>query len=144
MDHNKLFCLMSTDNMTNIIVRTQYFTKMNDYQPFIVHVLDILSKAILMSQSNGFNQYKVHVFFNNTKLSNLDISFFKDFIKLLMNTFPEALNECYLYDFPKVFKPVYKILAPFIDKNTRSKIKFTKSNKPLDINVSYKECQIVN
>uniref|UniRef100_A0A1D1XTV5 Random slug protein 5 n=2 Tax=Anthurium amnicola TaxID=1678845 RepID=A0A1D1XTV5_9ARAE len=58
------------------------------------------------------------------KYSNCDIRAYLAALDIMQNYYPERLGKMFLIHVPYVFLKAWKIIYPFIDKNTRQKIVF--------------------
>ncbi|KAJ8636983.1 hypothetical protein MRB53_011250 [Persea americana] len=59
--------------------------------------------------------------------SNLDIRAYLASLEILQDYYPERLGKVYLVHVPYIFMAAWKIVYPFIDKNTRDKIVFVEN-----------------
>ena len=119
MEHENFFYIydVNTSERSIIIINTRFFKKQKNYTTLTVYILDILSKGILISQKNNYNQYDVLVYMDETKITDIDLSFFKDLVKILLEAFPNALNKCYIINFPSFLRSIYNTLSTFLDKD---------------------------
>ena len=58
---------------------------------------------------------------------NLDIVFLREVIRVLSDNYPETLSSIYVYPTGGVFKAVWTMVAPLLNKRTRNKVVMPKS-----------------
>lgn len=58
---------------------------------------------------------------------NLDIEFLRETIRVLSDNYPETLSSIYVYPTGGVFKAVWTMVAPLLNKRTRNKVVMPKS-----------------
>ncbi|XP_010667018.2 uncharacterized protein LOC104884121 isoform X1 [Beta vulgaris subsp. vulgaris] len=61
--------------------------------------------------------------------SNSDIRGYLGALSILQDCYPERLGKLFIVHAPKIFKAVWKIIYPFIDDNTKTKIVFVEKQK---------------
>ncbi|KNA21570.1 hypothetical protein SOVF_041950 [Spinacia oleracea] len=61
--------------------------------------------------------------------SNSDIRGYLGSLSILQDCYPERLGKLYIVHAPKVFMAVWKIIYPFIDDNTKTKIEFVEKKQ---------------
>lgn len=116
----------------NVYIKVRNFQKMDDYTELLTN---------FMKMFNYFNEkqkkYKlvnflhIHFDFEKFSLSKLDIDFIKELFLYLQNNFENIIKVIYCKNITNLFKVLFFIIKPFIDKQTKSKLKFIKksSNK---------------
>lgn len=52
----------------------------------------------------------------------------RDMLQVLQDFYPERLSKIFLVNYPSTLYGVYKIVSPFIDENTRSKLEWIPKN----------------
>ena len=82
-----------------------------------------LTQALLVSQNNGKNTFDVMVDCKDTSSKHVNYKFGKSFIALAKKVFDGNLGRCVIFNTGNLFKTVYKVISPLIDKPTREKIK---------------------
>lgn len=113
--------LFHFDN-NNIIINIKYFKKQKDYKKLVEYILLQGSRLNLK-----YNLINVFIIMNDINKNEIDINFAKNMADLLPKFFDRnKLNNCYLINFPTGLKSIYLIICGFIDKQTKSKIKFLK------------------
>ncbi len=124
MELEKLFYIrdLETDNLVTLVIESKYFKKQKTYRQVIIHVLDTVSKALLISQKNKYEIFDLIVYVDRENTSQIDIKFFKDMIMLLTDTFPNRLNKCYIVNLPVILYSVITTLSIFLYKETKDKI----------------------
>lgn len=117
-----------------IIVRAREFKPpLSDkqYQPLLESILAILLPEIKKNKKNGFEKFDVVVDFAGFKINQISLGFAKYSINQLQILLSDKLAECYILNPPSYIRKAYSLLRAFIDKETRNKIKFYKSKKPI-------------
>lgn len=102
----------------------------SETERFIVYCFDKIISKILTGKRS---MTKLTIFGNlkGVGWSNLDVSCSKRLFTLMQNYFPERLAFMLNWCPPAVFAIAHKIVMPFVDPNTRSKIAMT--NDPKDL-----------
>ena len=68
-------------------------------------------------------------------MRQIDMKFARTLIVILENTFTDNLKYCIVRNAPRIFKIIYKIIYPLIDKVTRKKFMFESKGKLKKINI---------
>lgn len=58
---------------------------------------------------------------------NLDIEFLKEVIRVLSDNYPETLSSIYVYPTGSVFRAVWAMVAPLLNRRTRNKVVMPKT-----------------
>jgi len=85
-------------------------------------IANVLTQALLKSQSLGKEQFDLIVRMDKFKVKSINFKFVKYLTGILKQLFPERLRKATLIDPPKFFITAYDIVKTFIDKPTRKKI----------------------
>ena len=107
------------------------------YDKLYVHIVNILRNALdIAKEKYQSHEYIVYVDMANTSMKQFDLTFAKTLIVILESTFQDTLKYCIIKNAPKLFKIIYRLIYPFIDKITRNKFMFEKNGKikKIDIN----------
>lgn len=92
----------------------------DEYKSFIVYMLD----KFLARTSRNQEKFICIADLQGWGYSNCDIRAYLAAIDILQNCYPERLGVVYLVHVPYLFMKAWKIIYPFIDKNTRKKCVF--------------------
>jgi len=107
------------------------------YDSVYARMVKMLSQALEISK-NKYNipEFIVLVDMKGSAMKQLDIKFAKTLIVILENTFVDNLKYCIIRNAPRIFKIIYKIIYPLLDKVTRKKFMFeSKKGKLKKINI---------
>ncbi len=85
--------------------------------------ITLFTEALLISQSNGINTFDVIVDCEGTTKQNIDYTFGKEMIGIMKKVFDGKLNRCVIFNTNSLFRTVYTMFKPLIDKPTRQKIR---------------------
>lgn len=129
----KLFNIDSEHKGDTPLIRmnTCHFRKCKDYTGVVQHVLNITSLAIIQSKeinNREIDLFDISVDMTGTEYKNVDIGFFRQLLKTLVKLFPFMLRRCEIHNAPGFFPAFYKVLSPFIPKETRQKIYIIKKD----------------
>ncbi|EME32061.1 CRAL-TRIO domain-containing protein [Galdieria sulphuraria] len=61
-------------------------------------------------------------------IRNVHFGCARDMLKVMQDFYPERLSKIFLVNYPSTLYGVYKIVSPFIDENTRSKLEWIPKN----------------
>lgn len=141
---NNLFVLgeHSNYNYGIMIVNARYYSKDLDEEKIFNNLIKIFKQSLEISEKI-YNKNQIIVIANMQKMtfSNINSSFLKKMVNILQDTYPERLFRCFIKNPPFIFNYIYKIIRPFMDNRTTSKIKILSKNKKIfdkeikDINV---------
>ena len=108
----------------------------NGYDKVYAHIVKILHNALkIANQKYDSQEFIVFVDMEGSGMKQFDITFSKTLIVILESTFTDNLKYCIVKKAPRLFKMIYKIIYPFIDKDTRKKFMFEKKGKISKINI---------
>ncbi|KAK9117722.1 hypothetical protein Sjap_016669 [Stephania japonica] len=96
-----------------------------EFKRFLVYVLDKISERIPIGQEKFTGIGDV----GGWGYSNCDIRGYLAALSTLQDYYPERLGKFYLVHVPYIFMAAWKMIYPFIDKNTREKIVFVENKK---------------
>ncbi|KAI3806765.1 hypothetical protein L1987_22679 [Smallanthus sonchifolius] len=68
--------------------------------------------------------------FHGFSMSNISIKSTKETARILQDHYPERLGLAVLYNPPKFFEPFWKVVKPFLEPKTTSKVKFVYADDP--------------
>ncbi|XP_076932424.1 uncharacterized protein LOC143597944 [Bidens hawaiensis] len=68
--------------------------------------------------------------FHGFSMSNISLKTTKETAHILQDHYPERLGLAILYNPPKFFEPFWKVVKPFLEPKTTSKVKFVYSDDP--------------
>lgn len=116
----------------NIIVEITHFKKLKDYTEFIKYMINIIETTINLKKKHcNNNTIDVDMDLINYKIKEFDFDFIKMMITFFQEKYPDNLNRIHIRNANLIVKSVYKLLKPFICKETREKIYFEHKNKKL-------------
>ncbi|XP_057517266.1 uncharacterized protein LOC130798344 isoform X2 [Amaranthus tricolor] len=97
----------------------------HEFKRFCVFVLDKLCARM------GVGQEKFCAIgdLQGWGFSNSDIRGYLGALSILQDCYPERLGKLFLLHAPRIFMAVWKIIYPFIDDNTKTKIVFVENQK---------------
>nr|GEV71475.1 hypothetical protein [Tanacetum cinerariifolium] len=100
------------------------------------HLVYLIENAIL-NLPDGQEQMSWLIDFTGYSMnaSNIQLKTTRDIVNVLQNHYPERLATIILYNPPKMFQALFKILSYFIDPKTYLKIKFVYPNDKDSIEV---------
>ncbi|XP_047968767.1 phosphatidylinositol transfer protein 3-like isoform X2 [Salvia hispanica] len=78
---------------------------------------------------SGQEKFVVIVDMKGYGYANNDARAFTAGLSILQDYYPERLGKMFFVHVPSVFKAAWKIISPFVDKNTKNKIAFLESKK---------------
>ncbi|XP_064960355.1 uncharacterized protein LOC135650861 isoform X2 [Musa acuminata AAA Group] len=93
---------------------------MNEFSSFVIYVLD----RICARMPTGQEKFTCIGDLKGWGLSNCDIRACIAALDIMQNYYPERLGRVFLVHVPYLFMKAWKIIYPFIDKNTRKKFVF--------------------
>ena len=121
----------------DIFLKTKYFYKQSDYTEFIKHIIIVTNKSVKIKESLFQEKtFNIYIDLKDTKLKNFDQEFLKQLIKFLDENYPDRVNKMYFRNPSIMFKGVWLVIRPFINRDTRQKIIFEKKikvNKSLNL-----------
>ena len=135
-DVNSFFSdFMFLDENLNLIVKVKYFTKKCDYKKLSNFIFNLLDFTIQKRKEKyNIDVLDVLVDLKDYKIKEIDYSFIKFMIAICEDKYKDCLRIIYLKNTNFMFKTIYAIIRPFINKDTRKKIFFIKKDKKKKIN----------
>ena len=113
---------INTKKTATVSVIIKNFPKKLDTQDLLTAFIAIFTEALLISQRNNIHVYDVLVDCQGTTSKNIDYKFARQLIAILKTTFNNTMGRCVIFNTNMLFKTVYKVLSPLIDKPTKKKI----------------------
>lgn len=113
---------MNTKSVATVLVIVKNFPETYDTQELLTAFITIFTNALLISQKNDIHVYDVLVDCLGTTSKNVNYKFAKQLIAVLKTTFNNTMGRCVIYNTNMLFKTVYKVVSPLIDKPTKKKI----------------------
>lgn len=104
-----------------------YGRDLEEFKRFVVYIVE----KFCASMSCGHEKFVAIADLKGWGFSNCDIRAYIASLHILQEYYPERLGKLYLVHVPYIFWKAWKIIYPFIDKNTREKIAFV-DNKCLN------------
>lgn len=138
-----------------LIVNARFYNSTMNEENIFKKLIDIFTQALNISEKL-YQKKQIIVLSNMERITfnNINSSFLKKMVKILQDTYPERLYKCYIQKPPFIFNYIYKIIRPFLDKRTTSKIKIVKyknnefqydENETIDIdNINNKKYKLNN
>ena len=117
-------------NGNKINIYMKHFKKSNDYTNLLTYIITIMNFfAAKQKKENLTNFLEIFVDFKGIVIGKLDITFLKELVNYLKTNYEEIISIIYCYNVTSIFKFLYSIIKPFIDRDTRKKIKFLKNSQ---------------
>jgi hypothetical protein len=112
------------------IIEAIRFKKGKHYDDFFTYAKTLMIESLEESK-NKFNKNTIitHLDLTGITMKQIDTQFLKKFILMFQNDFEDTLEKLIITNIPIFFKMAYKVLRPFIDKDTKKKIFFEKRSK---------------
>ncbi|KAF5192900.1 Patellin-5 [Thalictrum thalictroides] len=98
---------------------------LDELKRFWVYSLD----KVCARMHNGQEQFSFIGDFKGWGFSNCDVKCCQEVLSILQDYYPEMLGQIYLINMPSIFRAIWKIIVPFIRKNTRKKLVFVEGKK---------------
>ena len=100
------------------------------YDEFTPYTKQILNEGLETSK-NKYNKTTIitHLDLKGITMKHVDTGFVKKLLALFQNEYEDTLEKLIITNIPIFFKIAYKIVRPFIDKDTKKKIYFEKKSK---------------
>ena len=118
------------DNNLNIIVKVKYFTKKCDYTKLSKFIFNLVDKVISERMIKlDIDVLDILIDLKDYKIKEIDYAFIKLMIALCQENYKDNLRIIYLKNSNIMFKTIYAVVRPFVDKETRKKIFFIKKGK---------------
>lgn len=114
---------LETKKTATVSIVVRNFPTNPDNKELITVFIAIFTKALLISQSNNIQVYDVLVDCEGTTSKNINKQFGKDLIYAMKKVFNNTLGSCIIFNTNQLFKAVYTIFSPLIDKPTKKKIR---------------------
>lgn len=134
--------LITLNSNGELYLNAKYFLKCVDYTYFIQYMLELINKSL--QHKRLYKQRETIIMnlnFKDTTSKNVDHDFIKTLIQFLEKTYPNKLERMVFHNVPFMFKMIYKLIRPCIDKETRAKFVFIKTQKNIPP-VSLTEAQL--
>ncbi|KAL5717670.1 hypothetical protein ACHQM5_010646 [Ranunculus cassubicifolius] len=111
-----------------IVFGAKHFPKkggLDEFKRCVVYFLDKLCSKMQRGQDRFF----IIVDLQGWGYSNCDIRGYLGALSILQDCYPERLGKLLLVNVPYIFMAAWKLVYPFIDNNTRTKISFVEKSK---------------
>lgn len=95
--------------------------KKKDYGQVIGYICAVLQKSLQIPTDPKYKQFCIMVQLKNYKKCTIGLGFGIALSKILKIMFVDTLYKCYIIDPPLLFKSLFRVIRPFIDKETRPK-----------------------
>ncbi|XP_010908808.1 uncharacterized protein [Elaeis guineensis] len=93
---------------------------MDEFKRFMVYILDNLCARV----PSGHEKFLVIVDLQGWGYSNCDTRAYIAALNIMQNNYPERLGKALLIHVPYIFMKAWKMICPFIDKNTKKRFVF--------------------
>ncbi|KAH9613633.1 hypothetical protein KSS87_019948 [Heliosperma pusillum] len=100
-----------------IFVNSNHFGFVSQLTDYKISIPDGQEKFVVIAELKGFGY------------SNSDIRGYLGAFSILQDSYPERLGKLFFVDAPKLFMIMWKMVYPFLDNNTKSKIEFLDSKQ---------------
>ena len=128
---NDFFCkFIKIDHELNLLVEVKYFTKKCDYALLSKYIFTLIN-FVLEEKTKNKNEDVIDVFVDikDYNIKEIDYDFIKLMIGICQKNYKDNLRVIYIKNANIMFKTIYAVVRPFIDKVTRKKIFFVKKTK---------------
>ena len=124
-------------------INGRHFLKSKDYSVFYSYIEELMDKAIEYSKENyDTEMIIVHLNLSKMLIRQVDYKFIKNIVPIFQEKYPDRLEKCIITGIPICFKIVYKIMMPWIDKDTRKKIYFERKNGSISYTNDFSELEL--
>lgn len=111
-------------------IEANRFKKGIHYDSVIEYARASLDESLIKSKEKyNKNTIITHLDLKGVTMKQIDTGFFKQLVVMLQTEYEDILEKLIVTNIPVFFKIVYKIIRPFLDKDTKKKIFFEKKNK---------------
>ncbi|XP_020677937.1 phosphatidylinositol transfer protein 3-like isoform X1 [Dendrobium catenatum] len=100
---------------------------LNEFKRFAAYILEKLCSRMQGKEE----KFTIIADLKGWGYSNCDIRAYIAALDILQNNYPERLGKLLLLHVPYLFMKAWKIICPFIDKNTKSKIIFVEDKNKM-------------
>ncbi|KAL6546675.1 hypothetical protein OROMI_022396 [Orobanche minor] len=100
-------------------------TAVEEFKRFVTFALD----KICARMPSGHEKFMAIANLDGWGYANSDIRGYLAALSILQDYYPERLGKFFIVNVPYIFMTAWKMVYPFIDKNTRKKINFVENNK---------------
>ena len=111
--------------------------KKKDYGQVIGYICKILQESLKRTSNPEYKQFCIMVQLKHLKKCKIGLGFAIALAKILKVMFVDTLYKCYLIDPPLLFKSMFQVIKPFIDKETRPKLTLIKKGENMPYNELY-------
>ncbi len=103
-----------------------------DNAQVVAFIIKAINKALETSKKiSNIEEFAIIVELKQYKKSKFGAHLPVALAKTLKALFPNRLHKCYLKNAPMVFRCVFRLIYPLLDKDTRKKIFFIKGDKEI-------------
>ncbi|KAL6567460.1 hypothetical protein OROGR_001128 [Orobanche gracilis] len=100
-------------------------TTVEEFKRFVAFALD----KICARMPSGHGKFMAIADLDGWGYANSDIRGYLAALSILQDYYPERLGKFFIVNVPSIFMTAWKMVYPFIDKNTRKKINFVENNR---------------
>ena len=106
--------------------------KKSMHAELMTYIMSTFMKALDKSKEVvQIEELGVIVNLKNFQTCKIGIKFIMQLVKLFKIVFADKLYKCIMKDPPIIFRSIFTIISPFIDRKTRRKISFIKNGKKI-------------
>ncbi len=98
----------------------------------VAFIIKTINKALELSKKiSAIEEFAIIVELKNYKKSKFGVYLPVALAKTLKVLFPNRLYRCYLRNSPMIFRYMFRLIYPLLDKDTKQKIFFIKGDKKI-------------
>lgn len=115
-----------------IVLSKEVRISKKDNAQVVAFIIKTINKALETSKIiSNIEEFAIIVELKHYKKSKFGVHLPVALAKTLKVLFPNCLHKCYLRNSPMVFRCVFRLIYPLLDKDTRKKIFFIKGDKEI-------------
>jgi hypothetical protein len=115
-----------------IVLNKEFQVTKKENAPVVAFIIKTINEALIASKKiSSIEEFAIIVELKNYKKSKIGAHLPVALAKTLKALFPNRLHKCYLRNSPLVFRCIFRLIYPLLDKDTRKKIFFIKGDKEI-------------
>ncbi|KNC46931.1 uncharacterized protein AMSG_03363 [Thecamonas trahens ATCC 50062] len=91
----------------------------------VVWMLELMEKRMA---AYGVDKCTILMDYSGWGYANMDNKMTQEVLQIIQNYYPERLGRAFMINTPWLFKGAWRVISPFLDANTKSKVVFTGSD----------------